>query len=123
VRINLDMLRTRKRERALLDACLATGQSFVVDNTHPARDARARYIEAARAAGFRVVGYYFRSSIGSALERNRGRAQPVPDRAVLGTHAVLELPTGDEGFDALFYVRADGGAFVIEPWRTSEDAP
>jgi len=41
-RINLDMLRTRRRETLLLDACLAGGIPFVVDNTSPTIAARAR---------------------------------------------------------------------------------
>ncbi len=35
IRLNLDMLKTRHRERVMLDACLETGQRFVVDNTTP----------------------------------------------------------------------------------------
>ena len=50
VRINLDMLRTRTREKALLEACLQSGQSFVVDNTNPLAEDRKRYLEPARAA-------------------------------------------------------------------------
>jgi predicted kinase len=48
VRINLDMLRTRHREHAFLQTCLRTGQRFVVDNTNPTIEQRARYIVAAR---------------------------------------------------------------------------
>ena len=35
VRINLDMLKTRHREKLFLDACLAAKQPFVVDNYQP----------------------------------------------------------------------------------------
>jgi predicted kinase len=56
VRINLDMLRTRHRERVLLRACLDALQPFVVDNTNLTRRDRAAYIELARAAGFRGCG-------------------------------------------------------------------
>ena len=45
VRINLDMLRTRHRESALLHACLSVGQSFVVDNTNPTAQARVAKFE------------------------------------------------------------------------------
>src|SRR5512135_601345 len=73
IRINLDMLRTRHREHLLIEACIAARQPFVVDNTNVTREDRARYIVPAKAAGFQVVGYYFRSSIGASIERNRGR--------------------------------------------------
>ena len=57
VRINLDMLKTKHRQRVLLDACLAGKQPFVVDNTNVTEDVRSPLIGWAKAAGFRVVGY------------------------------------------------------------------
>jgi hypothetical protein len=59
LRINLDMLKTRHREQLLLHACIEAKQPFVVDNTNPSVEERARYIELALSGGFRVVGYYF----------------------------------------------------------------
>lgn len=120
VRLNLDVLRTRHRERVLLDACLGCGQSVVIDNTNPTPSERAVYIEAARAAGFTVIGYYFASQVAAALARNAGRpeAQRVPDRGVRGTAARLVHPRVAEGFDALHYVRLDAErGFVVEVWR------
>jgi predicted kinase len=120
VRINLDMLKTRHREELLLAACIAAKQPFVVDNTNPTREDRARYLERARAAGFRVVGYYFESKIDDALRRNawRAPAERIPDNGVRGTHSRLELPDRKEGFDALYYVRiATDGTFFVEEWR------
>src|SRR5678815_5935772 len=73
VRINLDMLKTKHRQQALLDACLASKQPFVVDNTNATVEKRSYFISAARAAGFRVVGYYLRSDLDSALSRNDER--------------------------------------------------
>ena len=35
VRINLDTLKTRNKERLLIESCFADGKSFVVDNTNP----------------------------------------------------------------------------------------
>jgi predicted kinase len=71
VRINLDMLRTRHRERLLLQACLDSGQPLVVDNTNILKSERAVYIGPARLAGFHVIGYYFQSRLQDALQRNR----------------------------------------------------
>src|SRR5207244_963826 len=64
LRINLDMLKTRHRENRFLQACIETRQPFVVDNTNATCVERQVYIEAARRAGLRVVGYYFQSSVG-----------------------------------------------------------
>lgn len=61
VRINLDMLKTKNRQRVLLNACLEGKQPFVIDNTNVTAEARSYFIAEAKAAGFRVVGYYFRA--------------------------------------------------------------
>lgn len=45
IRINLDMLKTRNRERTLPAACLEAKQPFVLDNTNLTREARAGYIK------------------------------------------------------------------------------
>jgi predicted kinase len=119
VRINLDMLRTRHREAELLATCLRVQQPFVVDNTNVTRIERARYLQAARAAGFRTAGYYLASRLADALPRNAARCGDarVPDVGVLDAAKRLELPARAEGFDALHYVRVEGGAFVVEDWR------
>lgn len=81
------------------------------------RAERARFIDSAREAGFRVRGFFFESRVRDALKRNEARGRPVPDVAVLGRSGDLELPSYAEGFDELFFVRlsAEGG-FDLEPW-------
>lgn len=119
VRINLDMLKTKHRFKSLLNACLESGQSFVLDNTNVTKEIRAEFISQAKAAGFRVIGYYFRSDIASALARNSERSTParVPDLGVLGTYKKLEIPEHAEGFDALYYVHINSaGKFEVEEW-------
>ena len=117
VRISLDLLRTRNRERRLLTMCLETQQPFVIDNTNPTRVERAKYIDAARAAKFSVVGFYFRSKAEECLVRNQLRTDRVPDVGILSTAKKLELPTLEEGFDALKYVRLTEAGFVVEEWN------
>lgn len=118
VRINLDMLKTRNREDKLFQTCLEIKQHCVIDNTNPTRQDRARYIDAAKAAGFRMVGYYFESRVAEALSCNLKRETGVvPDKGILATYKRLELPKRDEGFDELFYVRLLGdNEFAVEEW-------
>lgn len=123
LRLNLDMLGTRHRERRLLQVCVETGLRFVVDNTNPTRAERQVYIQAARDAGFRVVGYYFRSRVEDCVRRNERRpaAQQVPLRGILGTAGRMEHPSPDEGFDELHHVRIDEGVgFEVEGWRDED---
>jgi len=121
VHINLDTLRTRRRECLLLQECLDSKRPFVVDNTNPTIKARRRYLEPAQAAGVLVVGYYFATDIQTALERNARRLgrECVPPKAIRATRNRIERPSLEEGFAELFYVQSlsDGG-FIVESWKT-----
>jgi len=106
VRISLDMLRTRHREQLLVSACLQAGQPFVIDNTNPLPQDRARYMEPARAAGFRTIAYFFETSLRDAIARNNQRAgkKKIPAPAVAGTFRKLQPPDAAEGFDEIYTV-------------------
>ncbi len=119
VRISLDMLKTRNRETQLIQVCIQTRQPFVIDNTNPTQEERRKYIEAAKTAGFHVVGYYFKSQVEECKRRNENRpdSQQVPLVGVLGTYKRLEVPKLDEGFDELHYVRIGAdNSFIIDGW-------
>jgi predicted kinase len=118
VRISMDLLHTRRREEAFLALCLESGQRFVVDNTNPTPTDRRRYVEPARAAGFRVLGYLVEVDPAEALARNAARParRRVHVAGVLGTGRRLVRPTLEEGFDELWHATAaPGGAWRFEP--------
>lgn len=117
VRISLDLLKTRNRERMILAACLQTNQPFVVDNTNVTSHERSVYITAARQAGYSVVGYYFRSRVQECLLRNKERFGCVPEVAILATAKKLELPSLAEGFDDLNYVCVTEPGFCEQKWQ------
>jgi predicted kinase len=116
IRINLDMLRTRHREKLLIDACLQARQPYVVENTNLTREERARYIPSAKRAGFRVIGYAFRVELDEALVRNalRNTRRRVPEKAVRAAFRRWQPPSWEEGFDALFDVWSSGGEFQVQ---------
>ena len=120
IRINGDMLRTKYREKVLIEACLKAKQSFVVDKTNAAREQRVSYIQAAKSGDFRVVGYYFRSNFEEASARNnlrQGKAK-IHEKGLWQFLKKLEKPSYDEGFDSLFYVWInESGEFVVEEWN------
>ena len=118
VHVNLDTLRTRNKENRLLNECIANERSFVVDNTNPKKENREKYITLAKNAGYRVTGYYFRSSINESIERNSTRTgkAKVPDTAIICTHSKLEIPNYNEGFDELYYVCIEKNKFIIKKW-------
>ncbi len=119
VRISLDMLRTRDRERLLLEACLAAQQPFVIDNTNVLATERAVYIQAARARGFKVTGYFFKTELRAAIARNNKRTdkKPLPVPALARWFKRLQPPLAQEGFDELQLVTLDPqNRFKVEPW-------
>lgn len=117
IRLNLDMLRTRTREAILLRACLEAKQPFVIDNTNPTVEARARYIEPALAASFSVTGYFFVPDPAGCVARNAGRpqGQRVPNVAIYGAVKRMQPPTLEEGFSEIFSVRiGPDNSFAVE---------
>jgi predicted kinase len=115
VRVSLDLLRTRSREAAFLQTCLETRQPFVVDNTNPTPADRRRYVEPARAAGFRVIGYLVAVDAAQAFART-----DIPAARVAATARALQPPTAEEGFDELWHATgAPGGGWRIEPLLTT----
>ena len=119
-RINLDELKTREREREFFVECLRASRAFVVDNTNMKAADRARYIAQARAAGYRVVGYFLETSLKDAIRRNSRRVgkAKVPVPAIAAALRRLEPLQKDEGFDQIFVVRSlDGGEFELQEMR------
>jgi predicted kinase len=120
IRINLDMLKTKHREKLLIEACLQAKQPFVIDKTNATIEGRAKYIALAKEYKFSIIGYYFASNLTDAIRRNNqreGKAK-VPERAIIATYKRLQIPGLAEGFDELFYMRIDETkGFVIENWQ------
>lgn len=116
LRISLDLLKTRNKERQFIQLCLATGQKFVVDNTNPTIAERRKYIEAAKEARFEVVGYYFHATVQEAIYRNsrRTRKEMVSVIGIKATNKKLEPPQLTEGFDSLYEVRIEDEAFLVQ---------
>ena len=119
VRVNLDTLKTRYQEDLLIKECIKKGESFAVDNTNPTRLERKKYIDIAKTEGYRVVGYFLESKIKDCMARNalrEGKAR-VPDIAIAATSNKLEIPSFEEGFNELYFVKNNGTDMIIEEWR------
>ena len=119
VRVSMDLLNTRNREKKLLKFCMDTEAKLVVDNTNPLKADRTKYISLLKEAGYKLIGYYFSSSIKDCLERNSKRIENevVPEKGVLATYSKMELPSLDEGYDQLFFVSLGKGSFQVSEWE------
>lgn len=120
--ISLDVLKTRRRENALIDTCFKFGQRFVVDNTNPTVEERRIYIEGAKEANFSVFGYYFDADLEECLKRNslREGKKCISEVGVRSTSAKLIVPSYSEGFDKLFKVRIIKNQFFTEESNIEE---
>ena len=117
--ISLDQLNTRNKEQIALENALESALSFVVDKTNPTKANRKKYLDLAKAKGYKVVGLYFRSSIEESLQRNEqrtGKAQ-VPLKAILATAKRLEQPSYMEGFDELYYIKIENNDLIVSKWN------
>ena len=123
VRISRDVLRTRARVANALAEALEKRRDVVIDNTNVKRIERERFIQPAKAAGYRVTGYYLQSVVADCLRRNaqRSGAARIPDAGVLARAGDLEMPSPEEGFDELFYVSITEAGFAVETWRTDDE--
>jgi len=112
---SLDLLRSRSREAELVRECLATSRPFVVDNTIPTPADRARYIDPAREAGFKVIAYVVEVDAALAFAR-----ADIPPSRVAATARSLQRPTREEGFDELWHATAGpDGDWRIEALLTT----
>lgn len=123
VRINLDELNTRNKEKLQFDECIGNGKSIVIDNTNPTKADRQRYIPALKEAGYVIAGYFMQSRVADCIERNEMREgrEKVPSTAIAATSNKLELPDYSEGFDELYYVQIEDVGFRIDKWEEENE--
>jgi predicted kinase len=107
--VSRDIQQTAHREAEVVRQCLSSARSFVVDNTNSTKAVRAPYIRQARAAGFRVVAYFFDTPVRTAIGRNNYRKdkKPIPVPAILRAAKLLEPPSIEEGFDEIRITRSN----------------
>ena len=123
VRINLDELNTRNKEKRLLSDCIAKEKNIVIDNTNPTKEDRERYIPVLKENGYAVTGYFMQSRVKDCISRNeerQGKAR-VPVAAIAATSNKMELPEYSEGFDRLFFVKLYHDEFVIDEWEEKDE--
>lgn len=120
--ISLDQLRTRSAETELFAFALGRNKNCVVDNTNVSAAERSRYIPQAKAAGARVVCFFFEPDVDACVSRNAkrsGRAR-VPDPAIRQRASEWQRPSLAEGFDELHVVRIEDGEFKVEECNEEE---
>jgi len=118
-RINLDTLHTRNKENIAIDEALCSKRDMVIDNTNPTAQERKKYILKAKENGYKVVGYFMQSRLQECIARNELREgkEKVPAKAIAATSKKLEIPSYEEGFDELYFVKMTDTDIVVETWK------
>ena len=118
-RINLDTLRTRKKENDALRLAINRKENIVIDNTNPTVSDRKKYIEAGKTSQYRIIGYFMQSRLQECIERNDTRQgkEKIPSIAIACTSNKLEMPGYEEGFDELYFVKITDAGFSVLKWR------
>lgn len=116
IRINLDMLRTRHREKLLVNACFEMKQPFVIDNTNLTIEERKVYIKNAKKHHFHISSYYFLSDFTASQQRNARRQGKacIPEVGIKSALRKLQIPSFSEGFDEMHRVTLQNDHFIIE---------
>lgn len=112
--ISMDELHNRNKEADMIRECIKNRQSFVIDNTNPTKAERKRYMDMLEGKGYRVMCYFFQSRVKDCVERNKLRGEPVPAKAIAATSNKLELPSKNEGFTEMIYIK------VVPPYFEAE---
>ena len=114
-RISLSEIGTRQAERAIIRDCISHGESYVLDSQNLTREDRRRYFSRAHDAGYRIIGYYFPSTVEESLERAGLKLDKNAQRRQKKAFDRLEPPEYNEGYDELYIVTAGyGGEFTAE---------
>ena len=116
VHVNLDTLHTRNNENKAISECYDKDRSFVIDNTNPEKNDRARYIPDAKSHGYEVIGVFFQSILKDCIARNEKRERQVPSHAIPCIQNKLQMPEFSEGFDKIYFVRIADSGFEITDW-------
>ncbi len=118
-RINLDTLRTRKKEKDALWLAINRKENIIIDNTNPTASDRKKYIEAGKASQYRIIGYFMQSRLQECIEQNDSRQgkEKIPSIAIACTSNKLEMPGYEEGFDELYFVKITDAGFFVSKWR------
>jgi bifunctional polynucleotide phosphatase/kinase len=122
LRINKDTMKVDKVMLKAFDKGIQAGQNIVIDNTNPTKEARAKWIEAAKNASYSVtiVWMNFPMPVVEFLDnyriyKNKNEDTHVPAVAMRVYYKKLEAPTQDE-CDNLVEVKTINNTEMLSVW-------
>lgn len=95
----------KRLEYDIITFFLERNERIVIDNTSVTRKSRERYINYARRFKKSIGCLFLQKETSVLLSQNRMREYAVPEHIIVRLHARTEVPTKQEGFDAVVVVR------------------
>ena len=108
IHIQSDDCQTKNEEQTMVQNCINRGSDFVIDDTNCYKADRAVYIQSAKEARYRIIGYLFRTQIADHYEQCDYIPEQMCSKIMPVELDQLELPSYSEGFDELYYVEHMG---------------
>jgi predicted kinase len=91
-------------ERKIVEHLLQTKQKILIDNTNISIESRRPFVTIAHQAGRSIGAIFLDTPVSRCLERNRSRADQMPERVISKLAAEKQLPRAEEGFQAVLVV-------------------
>jgi predicted kinase len=85
-------------ERKIVEHLLQTKQQILIDNTNISVESRKPFVTIAHQAGRSIGAIFLDTPVIRCLERNRARADQLPERVISQLAAEKQLPRPEEGF-------------------------
>jgi tRNA uridine 5-carbamoylmethylation protein Kti12 len=101
----LDDFLVKHVERKIIEHLLQNNQKVLVDNTSVSESSRRTYLGIAHQMHKTIGAIFLHTPPATCLERNRGREDPVPERAISNLAATIDLPRTEEGFKELLIIK------------------
>jgi len=119
IRISMDLLNTRNKETKFIDLAFQSQSKIVIDNTNPTKNERLKYISQAKTNKYKVICYYFISTLEDSIIRNENRIgkEKISEIGIKSTFKKLEKPNFQEGFDEIYNIELINNNFKIEQER------
>lgn len=92
-------------ERKLLENLLQNEQKVLIDNTSVSTVSRKSYIQIAQQFRKTIGVVFMNTPVQVCMERNRKKADPVPERIIANLAAAIELPDYREGFKEVALIK------------------
>jgi predicted kinase len=107
IRVNLDMIKKRKREQELIEGIINARMPFVVDNTNITIKRRERYFKLLENKHYNILSVYFDIPLEICFERNKLREEKkrVPEFVIKQFANKIEKPTLHESFNTLEVIK------------------